>query len=74
MKSLYEEIRDAGIPLSNHASDLYFRATPEALVILARHPLQKSNATFFTNEAPPHKGERWVDVPFAYDPFWSSRQ
>lgn len=72
--TLYDEIKAAGIPLACHESDLYFRACPESAEILARHPLQKANATRFTNEAEPHKGERWVDVPFAYAPFWDRKQ
>ena len=44
--------------------------TAQVREILARYPLQRGNATCFTNQAPPHAGERWIDVPFAYDPFW----
>jgi hypothetical protein len=67
---LYHDIKAAGIAFSNHSSDLYFEATPEALAILSRYPLEKGNATRFINQAPPHKGQLWVDVPFAFEPFW----
>lgn len=66
-KDLYTALRDAGIPTDHHRSDLYFPATPEALAILAHYPVQKNNASFFQDNL---TGERWVDVPFAYDPFW----
>lgn len=72
--SLYEEIKASGIPFGNHESDLYFRDCPESRAILAKYPLQKGNAERFTNQAHPNKGERWVDVPFAYQPFWDSRK
>ena len=68
--SLYSEIAAAGIPHSNHSSDLYIQDTPQSREILAKFPLEKGNATLFINQAPPHKGERWLDVPFAYEPFW----
>lgn len=68
--SLYDALKAADIETANHQSDLYFPATPEALAILARYPLQKGNSKYFTNQAPPNVGERWVDVPFAFQPFW----
>ena len=73
MKSLYAELRAAGVPLGSHESDLYFPDTPETREILARYPLQQSNATGFINQAPPNVGEQWIDVPFAYDPFWGNK-
>lgn len=60
--------------MSSHESDLYFKATPESLAILERYPIQKSNAQRFRNKRPPNVGESWVDVPFAYDPWWEARQ
>lgn len=73
MKTLFQSIREAGIPYTNHESDLYIKATPETRAILSRFPLNKANATGFINQAAPHKGELWLDVPFAFDPFWESK-
>jgi hypothetical protein len=72
--SLYTDLKAAGIPTAAHESDLYFPATPQALEILAKYPLQESNATRFTNQAPPNVCEQWIDVPFSYDPYWAARQ
>lgn len=72
--SLYEEIKAAGIPVDNHESDLYFQDTEESRAILAKHRPEDKNATTFINQAEPHKGERWIDVPFAFTPFWEKRQ
>lgn len=69
-ETLFGALRAAGIETANHESDLYFPASPEALAILARFPLQKSIAERFINQAPPNVGETWVDVPFAFQPFW----
>jgi hypothetical protein len=73
-KTLFQSIKDAGIPFANHESDLYIPDTPEARAILDRFPLQRDNATRFTNQADPHEGERWIDVPFAYAPWWEAKQ
>lgn len=72
--TLYEAIKNAGIETGSHESDLYFPATPAALAILAQFPLEKNNATFFTNQAPPNVGQRWADVPFAHQPFWKHNE
>lgn len=71
--TLYDELKAAGVALSNHESDLYCESTPQAREILARWPLEKSNARGFINQAPPHKGEHWLDIPFAFHPWWQAR-
>lgn len=63
MNTLYQDLKAAGIETSAWQSDLYFPATAETEAILAKHPLQKKNATKFVSEIP---GEGvWIDVPFA---------
>jgi hypothetical protein len=66
--SLYQDLKDAGVPLCNHASDLYFQRSPKSMEILANYPEQSRSA--FINQAPPHAGETWIDATFAYLPFW----
>ena len=73
MQTLYQALRAASIPRGSHESDLYFKGTPEALAILDNYPQHKQNAKRFINQAPPHLGEHWVDVPFAYDPYWEAK-
>jgi hypothetical protein len=69
--TLYNELKEAGIPLSSHESDLYFKSTPESLAILEKYPLQRRNSTRFKNNL---NGEIWMDVPFSYDPWWAARR
>jgi hypothetical protein len=71
--TLYEELAAANIATANHESDLYFPRSPASIAILAKYPLKQSNATTFINQAPPHKGETWFNVPFAFDPFWANK-
>lgn len=73
MSTLFAAIQAAGIPYSNHESDLHIPATPEARAILAKFPLEEGNATSFINQAAPHKGEHWLDIPFAFIPFWEAK-
>lgn len=69
-RSLYDALKAAGIPTSNHESDLYFPVTAESIAILERYPTEKGSATTFTNQV---EGGRWYDVPFAFTPWWESR-
>jgi hypothetical protein len=63
-KSLYQELRTTGIPTDHHESDLYVLDTPEARALIAKHGKRGSS---FTSQI---DRRRWLDVPFAYDPFW----
>jgi hypothetical protein len=72
--TLYSEIVAAGVPYSNHESDLYVQDSPVSREILSRFPLESRNATRFINQADPHKGELWIDIPFSYMPFWENRR
>lgn len=69
--SLYTELIEAGVPVSNWQSDLYFPRTVKTAEILRRHPLQKQSATIFRSQI---DGSLNYDVPFAFDPFWEKRQ
>lgn len=63
-------LKAAGIPTDNHESDLYFATSRESLDILNRHPLQESIATQFRSQI---DGKLWMEVPFAFIPFWESK-
>jgi hypothetical protein len=68
--SLYDKLKAAGQQLDHHQSDLYVRWTPEADAIIRAHGgPEAKNARAFTGT----DGLRWIDIPFAYDPFWRRR-
>jgi len=72
-KSLYDKLKDAGQTLDHHESDLYVKWTPEAEAIIKAHGgTEAANARPFTYQRN-GKGERWIDVPFAYIPWWDKR-
>jgi len=66
---LHHDLKTAGIKTDHHESDLYAPDTPEVRAILERYPLNKANARPFTvQEGHPDAGQRWLDIPFAYEP------
>ena len=69
--SLYTDLIEAGVEVSNHESDLYFPSTAVSRPILKRHPAEAGLASCFRSNI---DGKTWIDVPFAFDPFWEKRQ
>jgi len=66
-KSIFEILKERGIPTDHHESDLYVKATPEAIELTKDFESRE----FFTSNI---DGERWIDLPFRYDPFWDEKQ
>ena len=65
--TIYDEMKAAGVEMDSHESDLYVKNTPEAREIVAGYEY-KSNVTGFTSQI---DGAHWLDIPFAYDPWWT---
>lgn len=63
--NIYQQISDAGIPIDHHESDLYALVTPESTAIINKYAF-KCNVKTFTGT----NGQRYYDIPFAYEPFW----
>lgn len=65
--SLYDKLKAAGQTLDHHESDLYVKRTPEADAIIAQHGgTEAASARPFKDDT----GAEWIDIPFAYAPFW----
>jgi len=60
--TLYERLLAAGAKLDSHESDLYVRIDAASAPFAAE---LADKARHFQ-----HEGEQWVEIPFAYDPFW----
>ena len=69
MKSLYKQLKAAGLKMGNHESDLHVEATAESLRIIARCEFDTTTKKF-TNQL---DGRTWYEVPFAYEPWWEGR-
>lgn len=69
--TLHAAIVAAGITTDHHESDLYFPVSPVAVTILDGYPDHKAIAKRFVSNT---DGKAWVDVPFAYEPFWQAKK
>jgi len=63
--SIYTEMKEAGLEMDNHESDLYVEDSLKAREILAKY--ENKSSTFFNCD-----GKVWIDIPFMYDPFWDA--
>ena len=70
--SLYEDVIALGIQHASHESDLYLPCTQEVIELLAKHgkKIDGWNVQRFANQV---EGGTWLDVPFAYKPYWDAR-
>ena len=66
-KSLYQILVAIGAEIDSHASDLYVKSTPRSIGLVQLS--EKNYSTFKSNI----DGETWIDIPFAYDPFWEMK-
>jgi len=63
--TLYEELVAAGLKIDNHCSDLYVEDTPEAREIIKKYPAYDKTKQCFVSDK-----TAWLDIPFAYVPYW----
>ena len=73
MLSIYERAKAAGIPMDSHESNLYLKDTPEARRILQEWREESGRDGFVTYFHGNIDGAQWMDIAFAYDPFWTRR-
>ena len=67
--SIYKQLKEAGVPLDSHESDLYALRTPESKEIVKEYQFRSIVQTF-RNQI---DNKIWYDIPFAYDLFWERR-
>ncbi len=70
--TLYDLLKAAGCKIDSHESDLYVEDSETSRAIIRAHasPQQKGTLTPFRHAA---DGTRWLDLPFAYSPWWRKR-
>ena len=69
--TLYQALKAAGCEIDSHCSDLYVRDTVRARDIIAEFPEHIRELRFFVS---PVDNRPWLEIPFAYDPYWNARQ
>jgi len=65
---IYQDMKDAGVEMDSHESDLYVPVNETTRAILAKYPTQ-SRSIFHCNI----DKQLWFDIPFAFLPFWEKR-
>ena len=72
-QSIYEELI-AAMPkeeIDHCNSDLYVKSTPISESIIKKHRLRNGlNYEYFTDQI---TKTRWIDIYFAYTPYWNER-
>ena len=63
----YKALKALGVPMDSHESDLYVRATPEAVALVKASGWSHM---FFQSQI---DGQTWIDVAFAFEPFWEAK-
>ena len=69
-KSFYKTLKDL-LPrseLDHHESDLYVLDSPLARTVIRQ--FGRESTSFISNV----DKKRWLDVPFAYEPFWDKKR
>ncbi len=69
MKSIYEQVVEAGIEYTNHESDLYVPINEQTKKLVDEYIFKNSVTTFVDQVT----GKPSYDIPFAYDPWWKIR-
>jgi len=71
--SLYEMLKAAGCEVDSHESDLYVKETLDAERVLTVYETETGHRwsrSYFMNRI---DGKRWIELPFAFEPFWKAR-
>lgn len=71
--SLYRRLKKAGCEIASWQSDLYVRATPEAVDIVKRYSEETGIKLGYNGFISKSDGLRWIEAPFAFEPFWAAR-
>lgn len=71
--SLYLKLKRAGCEIDSWQSDLYVRDTPEVRAIIQSHDDEAGKKTRYSRFTSQRDGNRWVEVPFGFEPYWASR-
>ncbi len=67
--SIYEQMKQAGVQIDHHESDLYVPVNEITRPILETYKYRCNVTTFICNI----DKKLWYDIPFAYTPFWERK-
>lgn len=67
--SIYTEMKEAGVKMSSHESDLYVPVNEVTSALVSVYEHMNNVTTFISNI----DRKAWYDIPFAFDPYWEKR-
>jgi hypothetical protein len=67
--SLYTDCVAAGLKIDSHESDLYIKDGYEARKLV----VDNGKVTLMKEFVSEIDGKPWIEVPFAYDPYWEKK-
>ncbi len=68
VNEMYESMKQAGVKIEHHESDMYVPVNKTTTDILKGYRFRKSVKVFYSG------GKPWYDIPFAYVPFWEKQK
>ena len=71
--TLYERLNAAGCELNSHESDLYVKDTTTARKIIEEFNESRRTRHSISRFRHQVTDEWWIDIPFAFDPWWQKR-
>lgn len=64
--TIYEEMKQADVPISSWQSDLYAKVCDKSVAIVNEYEFKENVKTFLSQD----DNTFWFDIPFAFDPYW----
>lgn len=61
--SIYEDLKKAGVPLSNWCSDLYVEVNDQTTALISKYEYKQNTTKFLCKVT----GKLTYEIPFAYD-------
>lgn len=68
--SIYEQMVEAGVEISNHASDMYVPVNDVTRAIVDEYEFANNVTRFYSNI----DGKLHYDIPFAFEPYWDLKR
>jgi len=68
--TIYQQAIKAKLNIDSHQSDLYIEDSKKAWKILSEHPCPNQISKFHSEK----DNKPWIEVAFAYDPFWNKNK
>jgi len=73
MKHIYEQLKEAGVEIDHHESDLYCPVNDVSTAIIENWKKERRLSACVSRFINRNDGKAWYDLAFAYLPFWEKK-